>query len=98
MHPLIFAMLAQLPAHPAGDALLAHASRLTEAKVGEWVTYRFASAERGAQYFRLSVVEAATDRLGRDALWIEIAIGEYPDLEKPIAQIRVLAARASGLR
>jgi hypothetical protein len=98
MHAVILTLLAQLPAHPAGDALLAHASRLTEAKVGDWVTYRFASAERGGQYFRLAVVEAATDRLGRDALWIEMAIGEYPDLEKPIAQIRVLAARASGLR
>ena len=92
-------LLASVPGiGDAHRALVAHAAHLADAKVGDWVTYRFASAERGAQYLRLAIVEAATDRLGRDAFWIEMEIGEHPSMEAPIAQIRLLAAKDFGLR
>jgi hypothetical protein len=78
--------------------LIAHPGHFAEAKVGEWVTYRFSSPERGAQYVRLAVVDTAIDRFGRNAFWIEIEVGEHPALEAPIAQIRILAAKETGLR
>jgi hypothetical protein len=96
---LCLAVLAASPGlEDAQRLLIAHAAHFAEAKVGDWVTYRFSSAERGAQYFRLAVVDTATDRFGRDAFWIEIEVGEHPALEAPLAQIRILAAKETGLR
>jgi hypothetical protein len=45
----------------------------------------------------VAVVGRQADAQGRDALWLEIELGEHPSMEHPIAQMKLLAARDEGL-
>lgn len=70
---------------------------LTSAKVGEWVTYRFDGGDGRVYFWRIAVVGEQTDAKGRPALWVELDVGEHPAMKAPLAQMKVLAARSSGL-
>jgi hypothetical protein len=95
--------LGALGAPPDGTAvraaLIEHLGRgVSDARSGEWVSYRFDGGDGRVSYWRLAVVGEEKDRLGRDAAWIEVEVGEHPAFAAPLAQMRMLAARTTGLR
>jgi hypothetical protein len=68
------------------------------ARVGEWVTYRLAAGGEGpASFWRMAVVGEERDNRGREAVWIEMELGQQRELAAPLAQWRVLVARQVGL-
>ncbi|HEX5747881.1 MAG TPA: hypothetical protein VFZ09_16680 [Archangium sp.] len=68
-----------------------------DARVGEWVTYQM---EGGPQlgFLRLAVVAEQKDAQGRDAVWVELELGQHPAMKAPLAQFLLLVARDTGLR
>ena len=97
--------LTAIPSHaapemgPVARALLDHMSKgLAETKVGDWVTYRLDGGGGRVSYWRMAVVGQEKDKLGRDAFWIEIDIGQHHALEAPLAQMRMLVAKETGIR
>jgi hypothetical protein len=67
------------------------------ARVGEWVTYRLDGGGGRASFWRMAVVGETRDKQGREAVWIEMELGQHPELAAPLAQVRVLVARSVGL-
>ncbi|MCP3145305.1 hypothetical protein [Pyxidicoccus xibeiensis] len=83
---------AQVP--PAARELLSHMSKGARAsRTGDWVTYRFHSGGERAYYWRIAVVGDEKDKLGRDAVWVEMEAGTHPAMKAPLAQMRMLVAR-----
>jgi len=83
---------------PVGRALLAHmAQGLSDARTGEWVTYRLDPGDGRVTFWRLAVVGEEKDRLGRDAYWLEMEWGTHAALAAPLAQLRLLVAKEAGL-
>jgi len=82
----------------AAENLVRHmAGGFSDARPGDWVSYRTDAGKGRVSFWRFSVVGAEKDALGRDALWIEIELGQHGDLRAPLAQIRMLVARRIGL-
>ncbi|HXN40822.1 MAG TPA: hypothetical protein VN918_03470, partial [Myxococcaceae bacterium] len=80
------------------DALLRHmAEGVRDARPGDWISYRTDAGNGRVSFWRFSVVGAEKDARGRDSLWIEIELGQHGDLRAPLAQIRMLVARQTGL-
>jgi hypothetical protein len=79
-----------------GSAMIAERMSVTDAKVGEWVTYRLEGSGR-SQFWRVAAVAEEKDVRGRPAVWLELDFGEHPAMKSPMAQMKVLAARGSGL-
>lgn len=83
---------------PGGQVLGEHLPNvLSDAKVGEWVTYRFDDGAGREYFWRIAVVGEDTDVKGRPAVWVELDIGTHHAMKAPIAQMKVLASRAHGM-
>ncbi|HLL84237.1 MAG TPA: hypothetical protein VK420_16360, partial [Longimicrobium sp.] len=68
------------------------------ARVGEWVTYRMEGGGEGpASFWRMAVGGEERDNRGREAVWIEMELGQQRELAAPLAQWRLLVARQAGL-
>jgi hypothetical protein len=72
------------------------AAALSEARVGQWVTYALRTGDGWRSYIRIAVVGEATDSLGRPAQWVEVEIGQHSAFASPLAQARALVARGPG--
>jgi hypothetical protein len=80
------------------NVLLRHMIRgVSAAAPGDWISYRANAGGGRVSFWRFSVVGAKKDLLGRESLWIEIELGEHRDLAAPLAQMRMLVARDTGL-
>ncbi len=78
--------------------LMRHMSQgVHEAKPGDWISYRVNAGGGRVSFWRFSVVGAEKDSRGRDAIWIEIEVGQHGELLAPLAQIRILVAHEAGL-
>jgi len=96
---LALLMLVAAPASAAmpGKDLLDHLSKgLRTTQVGDWVTYKLDGGGARVHYWRLAVVGEQKDRLGRDALWLEMEMGTHPAMRAPLSQIRMLIARGQS--
>jgi hypothetical protein len=96
---LALLLLVAAPASGAmpGKELLSHLSKgLRTTQVGDWVTYKLDGGGARVHYWRLAVVGEEKDRLGRDALWIEMEMGTHPAMRAPLSQIRMLIARGQS--
>lgn len=62
-------------------------------KVGDWVTYRLVGENGHASFWRMALVSEARDNHGRDAVWLEMEIGETAELAAPLARMTMLVAR-----
>ncbi len=83
---------------PLVQALLRHmAQGVSDAKPGDWISYRTDAGGARISFWRFAAVGRETDSLGRDSLWIEIELGPHEDLRAPLAQIKMLVARERGL-
>jgi hypothetical protein len=85
---------ASMPGKPLLDHL---AKGLRTTKVGDWVTYKLDGGGARVHYWRLAVVGEEKDKLGRDALWLEMDMGTHPEMRAPLSQIRMLIARGDGV-
>jgi hypothetical protein len=92
---ILFALVLAAAPLP-GSALIAERTTVTEARVGEWVTYRLDGSGR-SQYWRIAAVGEETDSKGRPAVWLELDFGEHPRFKAPMAQLKLLVARGHGL-
>ena len=80
-----------------GKELLDHLAKgLRTTQVGDWVTYKLDGGGARVHYWRLAVVGEEKDKLGRDALWLEMEMGTHPAMRAPLSQIRMLIARGQG--
>ncbi|PTL76133.1 hypothetical protein [Vitiosangium sp. GDMCC 1.1324] len=68
-----------------------------DARVGEWVTYQMDGGPQQG-FLRLAVVAEQKDSQGRDAVWVELELGQHAELKAPLAQFLMLVARDTGLR
>ncbi len=83
---------------PVAQALIRHmAHGASDAKRGDWISYRTDAGGGRVSFWRLSAVGAEKDALGRDALWIEVELGQHEDLRAPLLQMKMLVARGEGL-
>jgi hypothetical protein len=85
---------------PGGTLIHEHLPNVLQAaRVGEWVTYRFADgASEGRVYFwRVAVVGEQLDARGRPAVWVELDVGTHHAMKAPLSSMKVLAARATGM-
>jgi hypothetical protein len=97
---LVLVLLAAAPAPAAmpGKTLLDHLAKgLRKTQPGDWVTYKLDGGGARVHYWRLAVVGEEKDRLGRDALWLEMEMGTHPAMRAPLSQIRMLVARGDGV-
>ncbi|MDC0708812.1 hypothetical protein POL68_10065 [Stigmatella sp. ncwal1] len=97
---LVLLLLGAAPARAAmpGKSLLDHLAKgLRSTHAGDWVTYRLDGGGARVHYWRLAVVGEEKDRLGRDALWVEMEMGTHPEMRAPLSQIRMLVARGQGV-
>jgi hypothetical protein len=89
---------AGLSTDSVAEALLRQMARgFSDARPGDWISYRTDAGNGRVSFWRFSVVGAEKDARGRDSLWIEIELGQHRDLRAPLAQIRMLVARQTGL-
>lgn len=96
---LALLLLVSVPASAAmpGRELLDHLAKgLRTTQVGDWVTYKLDGGGARVHYWRLAVVGEEKDKLGRDALWLEMEMGTHPAMRAPLSQIRMLIARGQG--
>jgi hypothetical protein len=94
-------LAATVPTVPRTGAapLVAHLEEgVSVGKVGDWVTFLFKAGEERGGYLRLSLVAEEKDVRGRPAVWVEIELGEHPEFEAPLAQVRLLCAKGNALR
>ena len=83
---------------PVAQALIRHmAHGASDAKRGDWISYRTDAGGGRVSFWRLSAVGAEKDALGRDALWIEVELGQHQDLSAPLLQMKMLVAIGEGL-
>ena len=97
---LVLALLLAGPVSAAmpGKPLLDHLAKgLRTTQVGDWVTYKLDGGGARVHYWRLAVVGEEKDKLGRDALWLEMDMGTHPEMRAPLSQIRMLIARGEGV-
>jgi hypothetical protein len=95
---LLVALPAGAQAPPAVRTLVEHMARgIRQTQVGDWVTYKLDGGGKRVHYWRLAAVSQEKDRLGRDALWIEIDMGTHPGMVAPLAQMKMLVAKDVGI-
>lgn len=83
---------------PVGQALVEPLKLgITQAKVGEWATFRIDGGDDRVHFWRLAVVGEETDKKGRPACWLELDMGQHPAMKAPLFQLKLLVARAVGL-
>ena len=83
---------------PVAQALIRHMSHgASDAKRGDWISYRTDAGGGRVSFWRLSAVGAEKDALGRDALWVEVELGQHENLRAPLLQMKMLIARGEGL-
>jgi hypothetical protein len=94
---LLLLVAAPVSAAMPGKTLLDHLSKgLRTTQVGDYVTYKLDGGGARVHYWRLAVVGEEKDKLGRDALWLEMEMGTHPAMRAPLSQIRMLIARGQG--
>lgn len=95
---LMLLVAAPAPAAMPGKELMDHLAKgLRTTQVGDWVTYKLDGGGARVHYWRLAVVGEERDKLGRDALWLEMEWGTHPAMRAPLAQLRMLIARGDGV-
>jgi hypothetical protein len=95
---VLFLVAGTASASMPGKPLLDHLAKgLRTTKVGDWVTYKLDGGGARVHYWRLAVVGEEKDKLGRDALWLEMDMGTHPEMRAPLSQIRMLIARGDGV-
>jgi hypothetical protein len=82
---------------PEGRMLFAAAPERLDARVGEWVTYEMNGGPQPG-FLHLAVVAEQKDAQGRDAVWVELELGQHLEMKAPLAQFLMLVARDTGLR
>jgi hypothetical protein len=70
---------------------------ISDARVGQWVTFRVDGGGNRIGFWRLAVVGEERDPLGRPAVWVELELGQHPGLQAPLLQIKLLVARRLGM-
>jgi len=98
---LALLLVSSSPAHaksPMTDVrtLVDHMSRgLPTSKVGDWVTYKMndRADPRRQHYWRIAVVGEEKDAQGRDAVWLELEMGQHHKMRAPLFQLRLLTAK-----
>lgn len=70
---------------------------ITQAKVGEWATFRIDGGPDRVHFWRVAIVGEETDKKGRPACWLELDMGQHPAMKAPLMQLKLLVARAVGL-
>ncbi|HZI16022.1 MAG TPA: hypothetical protein VE153_36985 [Myxococcus sp.] len=91
---LVAAPAGAAPPAPAVRELLDHMAKgVRGARVGDWVTYKMDGGGARVHYWRLAVVGEERDKLGRDAVWVEMDMGTHPEFRAPLGQMRMLVAR-----
>jgi hypothetical protein len=94
---LLLAVAGPASAAMPGKPLLDHLAKgLRTTQVGDWVTYKLDGGGARVHYWRLAVVGQEKDKLGRDALWLEMEMGTHPEMRSPLSQIRMLIAKGDG--
>ena len=73
------------------------AQPLTQAKLGEWATFRVDGGNERVHFWRLAVVGEELDVKGRPACWIELEMGQHAAMKAPLLQLRMLVARSVGM-
>lgn len=66
---------------------------LSNAKSGDWVTYRVSGDGGRASFWRMAAVGEERDNQHRPAVWIEVEVGESRELAAPLARMRMLVAQ-----
>jgi hypothetical protein len=94
---LSLALLGTAPVEVARGMLFEAAPERLDARVGEWVTYQLDGGPQQG-FLRLAVVAEQKDPQGRDAVWVELELGQHSELKAPLAQFLLLVARDTGLR
>jgi hypothetical protein len=83
---------------PVGRQVLVHMKKgVSQARVGDWVTYGFDGGGDRQHFWRLAIVGEERDGKGRDAFWVEIEIGEHAAMKAPMQQLRLLVAKGDGM-
>lgn len=94
-------LLAAAPASPlssgVGATLREHMQGLASAQVGDWVTFKASGGEGRDSFWRIAIVGEEVDAKGRDAVWMEIELGQHHALKAPLTQLRFLTAKGAGL-
>lgn len=78
------------------DVLRTWKGDLRHVAVGQWVTYEL-SRPRFKGFMRISAVGEEKDAQGRDAIWVEMDVGEHHLMKAPHLQYKMLVARDAGL-
>jgi hypothetical protein len=94
---LSLVLLGAAPMEVSRGLLFEAAPERLDARVGEWVTYQMDGGPQPG-FLRLAVVAEQKDAQGRDAVWVELELGQHPALKAPLAQFLLLVARDTGLR
>src|SRR5262249_61955755 len=83
---------------PVAQALIRHmAHGARDAERGDWISYRTDAGGGRVSFWRLSAVGSEKDALGRDALWVEVEVGQHEELRASLLQMKVMGARGEGL-
>jgi hypothetical protein len=90
---LALAVLQGVPAPPSWAHL---AAQLSEARVGQWVTYALRTGDGWTSYVRIAVVGEEMDSSGHSAQWVEVELAQHPTFAAPLAQARALVSRQAG--
>jgi hypothetical protein len=89
----------EVPKDPLSSALYEQLSRgLPAAGVGQWVTYMLRGSANRYGFWRLSIVGKTKDAKGRDAVWLEMEMGQNPNFVAPLFQMKMLVASEGGLQ
>jgi hypothetical protein len=96
---LSLALLSAVPSDLSreGRTLFEAAPERLDARVGEWVTYQLDGGPQQG-FMRLAVVAEQKDAQGRDAVWLELELGQHSALKAPLGQFLMLVSRDTGLR
>jgi hypothetical protein len=68
-----------------------------ETRVGSWVMYQFTGGADRVHFMRLAVTGEEKDKLGRPAWWMELEMGTHAKMLAPMAQMKMLVAKAEGI-
>lgn len=80
-----------------GDPVGGVPSGLERVRVGEWVTFRQSGGGERVSFWRFSAVGEEVDSNGKKLLWLENEVGEHPDFRAPLARMKFLVSRRTGL-
>lgn len=86
-------------ADPLSQTIIQRLGRgLQDPKIGQWVTYQLKGDDQRGGFMRLAIVGKQKDKVGREASWLEIEVGQNPNFVAPLFQMKLLIASKNGLQ